>query len=397
VGRLDETVTQLAAEATAALDERDIALRAQVLAAESLARAYGGDADRARGLSEQALDLAERSGSTDALTDAVMARYASLAGAADGAASQLELVHRFPELAAPTTSARPRTSAELTGWPNLQLGNRAAFDRAVDELERFAAANPTPVVGSLLAVRRGVQALLDGRFDDVEQHATRAVQLSSGTAFTVHTFRAQLAWRALERGEQDTVLEMLAEVAAANPGLPAYRAGMAFALAAAGRLDEAERELVLVPLDQLVPDWTYTAQLTFLMESAALLGDTDRASALAALAVPYRGQLAVIGEAVVVGSVDRALGVVASLLGRHDDAEECFEAALALEQRVQAPPIMARTRSWHARMLAHRDEPGDAERAVVLAVEAARIATRLGMAGLARDAAALAAAAGARP
>jgi hypothetical protein len=77
------------------------------------------------------------------------------------------------------------------------------------------------------------------------------------------------------------------------------------------------------------------------------------------------------------------LGMLTATLERWDEAEGYFEAALALEERMESPPLMARTRYWYARMLLSRNRPGDLERGIDLLARARDSADELGMALLA--------------
>ena len=74
------------------------------------------------------------------------------------------------------------------------------------------------------------------------------------------------------------------------------------------------------------------------------------------LAQPAAGQLMYNGVIwTVFGSADHFLGRCASTLGRVDDAERHFAAALAIEQRLGAPHLQART---HLRLAELRPRPG---------------------------------------
>ena len=67
---------------------------------------------------------------------------------------------------------------------------------------------------------------------------------------------------------------------------------------------------------------------------------------------------------------------------RWRDAEEHFEAALALEHRVNSAPFIAHTKYWYADCLAQQGEPHH-QRPIQLLTEAMTTATTLGMSDLA--------------
>ena len=68
-----------------------------------------------------------------------------------------------------------------------------------------------------------------------------------------------------------------------------------------------------------------------------------------------------------------------TLLGRHDEAVACLEAAAALCERARVVPNSIRTAHQLARALASRDGHGDRDRAHALAADAFARATELGM------------------
>ena len=105
---------------------------------------------------------------------------------------------------------------------------------------------------------------------------------------------------------------------------------------------------------------------------------------------PYTGLNVIAVPEVLFGSVDRVLGVLAGMLGRWEDAEGHFTAALEMDRRMDARPWAAHTRHDHAAMLLARDGRGDRERAEGLLDDAISTYEELGMESWAKRAAALA-------
>jgi tetratricopeptide (TPR) repeat protein len=87
-------------------------------------------------------------------------------------------------------------------------------------------------------------------------------------------------------------------------------------------------------------------------------------------------------SAACLGAADRSLGMLAAVIQDWEKAEEHFDAALALENKIESPPLLARTQTWYARMLIARGSSGDHERARELLGSALSTAESLGMAGL---------------
>jgi hypothetical protein len=110
----------------------------------------------------------------------------------------------------------------------------------------------------------------------------------------------------------------------------------------------------------------------------------DRAAELYELLKPYPGQFATTGTGVS-GSIDWALGVLATTLGRHEQADGHFAAAAEMEERLGAPLFLARTHASWARALLARGQPEDRERAQHLLEHAEQTAGALGADGVARE------------
>jgi hypothetical protein len=111
---------------------------------------------------------------------------------------------------------------------------------------------------------------------------------------------------------------------------------------------------------------------------AASLTDEPSALALHDLLAPYADRLEG-GGFICWGSVAHYLGMLATTLGRFDDAESRFAAASATHTRIDAPCWLARTRLEWARMLIARDAEGDAGRARDLLGQALHTAHELGL------------------
>jgi len=137
-----------------------------------------------------------------------------------------------------------------------------------------------------------------------------------------------------------------------------------------GRLAEAADALVdltredcaAVPFDQ---EWLFA--LSFLAETAALVGDVHAAASLHERLAPWAAQNVVDQCEGMRGSVSRYLGILAAATGRLQEAEDHFEAALAMNARMGAVPWLARTQRDYAQMLEARGDEGDRARARELA------------------------------
>ena len=123
-----------------------------------------------------------------------------------------------------------------------------------------------------------------------------------------------------------------------------------------------------------------TITLAHLGEVAAAVGDRNLLDEL------YRRMLAYDGQTVIVipstycnGAVARYLGLFASGLGLYDEAEQHFHDALAMNERMNAKPWIARTQIDYARMLLIKGDPADRDRAIQLRDAGLQTARELGM------------------
>ncbi len=101
-----------------------------------------------------------------------------------------------------------------------------------------------------------------------------------------------------------------------------------------------------------------------------MLERTAAAADLYDLLAPYAMLTAVAIPEIAIGPVGRPLGLLATLLGRFDDAETHFDEALRISARLGARPALAHTQCDYARMLARRDGDGDLAQARELAERA---------------------------
>ena len=121
-------------------------------------------------------------------------------------------------------------------------------------------------------------------------------------------------------------------------------------------------------------------------EACGLLGNERLALRFYELLLPRDGLCILGGRGVYFrGAAARYLGLLASTLGRKDDAVRHLEEALETNTRAQAPPWIARSQLELARLLLARAGPEDERRAVDLLQHAELSARQLGMRALAAE------------
>ena len=123
---------------------------------------------------------------------------------------------------------------------------------------------------------------------------------------------------------------------AQNPLIVFGRVGLQMCLLQLGRVDEARAEFESLASDEFraVPrDWNWIPSMFVLAENCAELGAVHHADALYRLLSPYAARNAALGNGHTYGSVAYALGRLAALLGRLEEAEAHFETALAANRK----------------------------------------------------------------
>jgi tetratricopeptide (TPR) repeat protein len=146
-----------------------------------------------------------------------------------------------------------------------------------------------------------------------------------------------------------------------------------------GREAEARAGLQSLAADDFVdvpPELEWHFILCLLAEVSVGLGERGAAEKLYAELIPYADLAVVSAPELCLGSIDRYLGVLASMLETREENERHFESALAMNERMGARPWLAHTQEDYGRMLLDR---GDTERASGLIAAALATYRELGM------------------
>jgi tetratricopeptide (TPR) repeat protein len=231
---------------------------------------------------------------------------------------------------------------------------------------------------------RSTRALLAGDTEEAERLTNEAFELGSSTGQpdALVFLGGQLYAIRWHQGRDGELFEMLGQVAEDSPNLPVIKAGIARMLCEAGRSDEVE--VVIDELAALPRDLVWSLAMAMWSEVAVHVGDRDAAAYLYEQMAPHE-EAVVYVQAVCAGAVAHYLGMLASMLGRPDDANRHFDVATRLHERLGAPFLQARTALEWARSLATRDPEAGREQAM----RALELAQRFGCAEVERRAAAL--------
>jgi DNA-binding CsgD family transcriptional regulator/tetratricopeptide (TPR) repeat protein len=385
-GLADGRTVELLEEALTALGEGESPeLRVGLLSGLARVLDRRGEREPALARSAAAIELARRSGDRAGLGRVLTRSYWSRGATPHG--EILAMLSEAKQIGEELGDVEIRAEAMAWRVPTfVASGDLAAARREVEEGLEIAEQTAQPFILHVTELYRAAIALCDGRLAEAERVAARSHEWSSlltgrdaSAAYGVQMFGIRREQGRL--AELAPAVRILAgEVERDGP----WRPGLAVLLAELGMEEEARRELGRIAAGGIerFRDSLWLATLAYLADAVAALGDADTAALVYPELEPYAGSNLVIGHLVACyGSADRHLGMLAATLSEDERAAAHFEAALALNRRMEAPTWVAHTAYEYGRFLRGRGG-GDDERAAALLDEAARLAERSGLAGL---------------
>jgi hypothetical protein len=269
----------------------------------------------------------------------------------------------------------------------LEAGDVEAGDEMFEVSRSIADEVGQPLLQWVAAFGASCRAMLAGDLDEAEQRCTAAADLATATGQPdVLTFLgAQLSTIRIMQGRSDEVVALVQAVREQNPGVPSFDSALALILVELDRHDEARA--VIGPLAEA--GFPFPEDLSYLGgmgQAAAVMGEIqwrEAAEVLHELLLPYRDQLYYMG--VTSGpEMSLWLGVLATVLGRFEEAEGHLARSRATHQRLGSTWAQVATEIYTGRFLLARGRPGDREEAVAL-LQAGRVdATARGYLGLTR-------------
>jgi DNA-binding SARP family transcriptional activator/tetratricopeptide (TPR) repeat protein len=387
--RGDEYRVSLLERALAAFPKVDSELRVKLLA-----RLAGGplrDArfppERRAAMSEEAVAMARRLGDPATLAYA-LGGYVVGHFSPDLLREHLEVATELIRVARDVgDKEREVDGHEFRLGALIELGEIEAARKEIEAMAKLAEELRQPAHAWFVSVWTTLLVLLEGRFAEAEglianthKAGERAQDWEADLSYALQLFILRR-----EQGRLEEMQELVARSVDQYPTYPAWSCFQALVEAELGREAKARETFERLAADDfaVLPfDEEWVVSLTFLAETARLLDDTQRATTLYGLLLPYADRVALSYPDVSTGSASRYLGVLAAMIGRPDDAESHFEDALAMNSRIGARPWVANTQYDYARTLLDRDAPGDAGRAEELIESCLRTCKELGMPAL---------------
>jgi DNA-binding SARP family transcriptional activator len=381
---------ELIAEALQGLPAQDSTLRARLMGRMAENLHFTAEQDYGRQVSADGLAMARRIGDTETLAMALMSRHVTL----------LHIEHldervRLSDEVVALTAEHSALRAEALHWRLLDICEIGAPDEARRdhaELKALADELRQPLLRHLAIGWEGVFAHLAGDVEAAERLASRSFK-EAGRAQVGHanSYLAGMLYT-LRRLEDriDELLPAMDALATGGSARIAWSAARALAHVQTGAVEQGRERYAQLAADgaRAVPrDWYWFLTVVLLAETACALGDADGARELYELLAPHAERFVQVIFAANWGSVQRQLGMLASVMERFDDAEEHFRAALAANGRIGAVLMIAETEIEYGALLARRGAGGDRARAVALAGRVEQLASARGLDGLRRRAA----------
>jgi DNA-binding SARP family transcriptional activator len=384
----DRRLIRLLEDALEAQPTGDTGLRAMLLA--RLAGALRGQPvpERRAALTEEGVEIARRLGDPETLAYAIEGTYASISWPRD-TDRWLSMATELTQIAGQLGDLEKVFSGHLHAFGAFMVrGDIEAAELEFAELTAVAHELRQPLQLWALETVGVMRALQVGSFDEAAELVERARSFGSGqggladdTTFQYVSLFNEWALRR-ERGEVAEVRGSLESFVAEYPTFFLFRCMLVSTYSEAEEEEKARAELRTLAADnfqdlEVGTEWFFGASL--LAEACERLDEAAHAPRLYEALLPYGDYVVITHPEINLGAAARYLGLLASAMGRADDAVRHLERALETNERLGVRPWLARTQADLARTLSARGTPGDVDRAGDLSRAALGTFDALGM------------------
>jgi tetratricopeptide (TPR) repeat protein len=384
----DPHLTPLLERTLQAVGEHASPERVRLLARLACALRDSPDHERSDRLSREAVELARALGNPATLRYALNGRIGATWWP-ENTRDRLEIAEELLALADQTSDPGSPFQGRLARLMSLlELGDMTRVDAELavmgdlaEQLRQPSARWLIPTANTLIALVRGDW----GMAAELLAHARGSMPAAISPSDAESNAAGQEYRLLLEAGRAEEALQIVRRAAGSLKNYPLFRCALADLLQQAGRDADARavyEQLAKNGFAALPRDNEWLFALSLISPVCAAFADKERARTLYELQLPYADRHAVGFAEGSAGSVSRALGILATILGRLDDADRHFRDASEMNQRMGARPWVVYTQLDHARMLVGRDAPGDRETAIELLRNASTTCEELGMVAL---------------
>ena len=344
---VDEDHMRLFGEAVEALSSGPTVARAELLARLAQNLHFQGDLERADRISYEAVSVARRVGHAPTLARALTGRHVALL-APDHVHERAGLT----EEALLLTTSQGEIAAEVRQWRLYDLFELGRIEEARGDYAHLVAMAKelrSPRFRHLERAWQGVFALLEGRLDEAERLAQEAQTAGrhAHIADAATIYVAQLISVRLHQGRAEEAVEIVESLPAEYRRLAPWRAASILARLNAG--DDAGARELYEPWASgglaLPRNFFWMPTTAMLAEACSAFADAPRAAVLYDWLQPFSDLFVQVGFAACWGSVDRYLGMLASLLGRREEAVARLRAAVDRHEQCGAPLLAAQARA----------------------------------------------------
>jgi DNA-binding SARP family transcriptional activator len=381
---MDERLVPVLEEGLRAVGENDSVLRVQLLSRLGAALRHGPSRERRERVCEEAIQIARRIGDPATLAYALSAAEAALHGPHTAQRRLAEGGEIVTLAAGSGDRERLFDGHEHSFWAAWELGDPDRRAAELASMTRIAEELRQPAQLWALGVAKATLALAEGHFAEAPELIERGAAVGERVLpwGSVAARKLQLFVLRRQQGRLEGFEREVRDYAREFPSPLVHGAVLAYIYASSNHAKEAEtllHELTSRDLSAWHVDEEWLVSICLLAETCAILEDTARAASLYELLLPYGSLNAVGVPEFALDSTHRPLGVLATLLGRFEDAERHFEEALEMDERMGARPWVGQTLEEHAGMLLRRDDQAGRLRAEELLSRAQAIYGELGM------------------
>ena len=383
-GQVDLERAKALEDALRLVSPEDSAIRARLLGSLASELQFAND-DRRHELGREALEVARRLGDEVTLAQILAATWFGTWDP-DTFHERVRLAEELTEVAQrlgdPLLEFHAGAATFLTAT---QQGDMPRADAGLEACTRAAEQLGQPALRWRAAYCRTNRDLCAGRLAEAEAMLPASDALGEAGASPDYPLFTQLPLAVIRllQGRPEEAREVLAALVKDFPGLPLMDAPLAWAAAEAGRFDEARRTLDSFARDGfagLARNYAFMPTLSFLCRLTARLADREAAAQLYEMMLPHADEV-VTSQATWAGPAAHDLGLLATVLGRDDEADAHFGAAIETERRIGSRAMLVHTRLEWGRALLFRGKPGDGARGLELLTEALDGARELELTG----------------